>query len=179
LTVVGLGALGESIVNCLEPFDTTTIGVRYTPSKGGITDEVFGFEEDDLHSALERTDYLILACPLTDTTRHLIADDEFETLPTDAVVINVGRGPIIDTDALVSALRRNKIHKAALDVTDPEPLPADHPLYNLRNVLLTPHVSGHTDEYWERNADIVAENVERATETGEYEGLRNQILPRD
>lgn len=177
VTVVGLGALGHSIVKHLEPFDTTTIGVRYTPSKGGPTDEVIGFDEDDFHDALARTDYLILCCPLTDTTRHLIADDEFETLPTDAVVINVGRGPIIETDALITALRRNKIHKAALDVTDPEPLPANHPLYNLKNVLLTPHVSGHTEAYWERNADIVAENIERAGDTGEFDNLRNQLLP--
>ena len=175
VTVVGLGPIGQGIVERLEPFGVDTIGVRYTPEKGGPTDEVIGFDEADLHEALVRTDYLVLACPLTETTRGLIGENEFDVLPTDAVVINIARGPVIDTDALLGAIRGNKIHKAALDVTDPEPLPDGHPLWNQEDVLVTPHVSGHTWEYWTRVADIVAENVRTAEESGEYRDLRNQV----
>lgn len=176
VTVVGLGKIGESIVDRLRPFGVETIGVRYTPEKGGPTDEVIGFDAGDLHAALARTDYLVVACPLTETTRGLVGEEEFETLPADAVLVNIGRGPIVDTDALVAALRGNDIHAAAVDVTDPEPLPEDHPLWNLENALITPHVSGHTSEYWTRNADIVANNLRKIESTGEYRALENQVL---
>jgi phosphoglycerate dehydrogenase-like enzyme len=159
VTVVGLGAIGESIVSRLDGFGVDTVGVRYTPGKGGPTDEVYGFEA--VHEAFAESDYLVLACPLTDTTEGLIDREAFETLPAEAVVVNVARGPVVDTDALVWALRRNHIRGAALDVTDPEPLPEDHPLWNFGNVLITPHNAGHTPAYYERLADIVAENVRR------------------
>jgi phosphoglycerate dehydrogenase-like enzyme len=159
VTVVGLGAIGEAIVSRLKGFDVDTIGVRYTPEKGGTTDEVYGF--DATHEAFARSDYLVLACPHTDTTEGLVDREAFETLPAECVLVNVARGPVVDTDALVWALRRNHIRGAALDVTDPEPLPEDHPLWNFGNVLVTPHNAGHTPEYYERLADIVAENVRR------------------
>jgi phosphoglycerate dehydrogenase-like enzyme len=175
VTVVGLGAIGRAVVERLEPFGVDTIGVRYTPEKGGPTDEVVGF--DDIESALVRTDYLVLACPLTETTRGLIDADALNALPTDAVVVNVARGGVIVTEDLVDALRRNRIRGAGLDVTDPEPLPRDHPLWDFENVLLTPHVSGYTPHYWTRLADVLAANVERIEETDSYEGLENQVLP--
>ncbi len=175
VTVVGLGAIGEAIVGRLKPFDVETIGVRYTPEKGGPTDEVCGFGEEKFHDALSRTDYLVLATPLTDTTEGLLGSDEFVTLPPEAVVVNVGRGPLIDTDALVSALQRNHIDGVALDVTDPEPLPQDHVLWHMDNVLLTPHNSGHTPRYYHRLADIVASNVTHIVETGSYDDLDNQV----
>ncbi|MDL5361424.1 D-2-hydroxyacid dehydrogenase [Halalkalicoccus sp. NIPERK01] len=174
VTVVGLGAIGEAIVSRLEGFGVSTIGVRYTPEKGGPTDEVIGFESDDLHGALARTDVLVLACPLTDTTRGLIGEEEVVTLPEDALLVNIARGPVVETDALVSALRRNKLRGAALDVTDPEPLPEEHPLWDFGNVQITPHNAGHTPRYYERLADIVAENVERL-DGGEDE-LRNRVV---
>ncbi len=176
VTVVGLGPIGESIVERLEPFGVDTIGVRYTPEKGGPTDEVIGFDEDDVEDALVRTDYLVLACPLTETTEGLVDGTALRRLPPDSVLVNVGRGPIVDTDALVTALRRNELRGAALDVTDPEPLPQGHPLWSFENVQITPHSSGHTPEYYARTADILAENVERIAETGSYDGLRNQVL---
>ena len=159
VTVVGLGAIGEAVVDRLDGFGVDTIGVRYTPEKGGPTDEVLGF--DAVHEAFSRSDYLVLACPLTETTRGLVDREALETLPADAVLVNVARGPVVDSDALVWALRRNHIRGAALDVTDPEPLPEDHPLWNLGDVLITPHNAGHTPKYYERLADIVAENVAR------------------
>jgi len=173
VTVVGLGAIGSATVERLAGFDVHTIGVRHSPEKGGPTDEVLG--QDALDDALARTDYLVLACPLTDETRGMIGESAFKTLPPEAVLVNVARGPVVDTDALVDALRGSDIRGAALDVTDPEPLPEDHPLWTLSNVFITPHNSGHTPEYYARLADVVAENVRRIDEGDE--GLRNQVLP--
>ena len=172
VTVVGLGAIGQSIVERLEPFGVDTIGVRYTPEKGGPTDEVLGFEA--IHDALARTDYLVLACPLTETTRGLIDSEALLTLPTDAFLVNIARGGVVDTDDLVTALQANRIAGAALDVTDPEPLPADHPLWGFEDVSITPHNAGHTPVYYERTADILAENVARYR-AGDYD-FENRVV---
>jgi phosphoglycerate dehydrogenase-like enzyme len=174
VTVVGMGAIGAALLRRLDGFDVETVGVRNTPQKGGPADRVIGFETEQFHDALATTDYLVLACPLTETTRGLIGPAAFATLPPSAVLVNVARGPIVETEALVDALRTQGIHGAALDVTDPEPLPEDHPLWGLENVLITPHTGGHTPEHWPRLADIVAENVRRL-ETGRVSDLRNLV----
>jgi phosphoglycerate dehydrogenase-like enzyme len=176
VAIVGLGSIGAAIAKRLQGFGVETIGVRYSPEKGGPTDEVIGFDEEDVHDALARSDYVVLACPLTDLTRGLIGEAEFATMKPGAVLVNTARGGIVDTDALVAALQSSKIRGAALDVTDPEPLPGDHPLWDLENCLLTPHTGGHTPKHWERLADIVARNVERL-ETGE--DLENLVLAPD
>jgi phosphoglycerate dehydrogenase-like enzyme len=175
VTVVGLGAIGKAIIQRLNAFEVETIGIRYSPEKGGPADKVIGFDENHLHDALAQTDYLAIASPLTDTTRGLIDRAEFETLPEDAYVVNVGRGPIISTEALLSALRSNAIGGAALDVTDPEPLPRDHPLWVFENVTITPHNAGHSPKHWQRLADIVAENVQRLDDGTDPEKLENLI----
>jgi len=172
VTVVGLGANGQAVVDRLEPFGVDTIGVRYTPEKGGPTDEVLGF--DEIHDALARTDYLVLACPLTDETKGLIDSEAFLTLPTDAFMVNIARGGVVDTDDLVSAMQANRIAGAAIDVTDPEPLPNNHPLWDLDTVSITPHNAGHTPDYYERLAEILVTNVERYR-NGETD-FENQVL---
>lgn len=159
-TIVGLGPIGETIAERLHGFDVTTIGVRYTPSKGGVTDEVIGFNDDDIASALTRSDHVILACPLTDETRYLIDRDELSMLPSHATLTNIARGEVVVTDALVEALKQNGIRGAALDVTDPEPLPETHELWSLTNCRITPHNAGHTPEYWERCSDILIDTCE-------------------
>ncbi|MGQ3413055.1 D-2-hydroxyacid dehydrogenase [Natrinema sp. LN54] len=177
VTVVGLGAIGQSVCDRLEPFGVDTIGVRYSPEKGGPTDEVVGFEGDGFDDALARTDYLVLACPLTETTRGLIDSEAFVTMDPESVLVNIARGPVVDTDALVEALRSSWIRGASLDVTDPEPLPEDHPLWTFENVQITPHNAGHTPRYYDRLADIVAENRRRFDESDADADLENQVLP--
>ena len=171
VTIVGLGAIGQALAKRLQGFEVDTIGVRYTPEKGGPTDEVCGFDEEDFHDALARTDYLAIACPLTETTRGLVDGEAFATLSPTAVLVNAARGGIVDTDALVAALQSEAIRGAALDVTDPEPLPQKHPLWTLENCLITPHTGGHTPRHWERLADIVARNVERLDSGEELENV--------
>ena len=169
VTIVGLGAIGKALAQRLQGFAVDTVGVRYTPEKGGPTDEVYGFDDVEFHDALARTDYLAIACPLTETTRELIDGEALATLPPSSVIVNAARGGIIDTDALVAALQSEAIRGAALDVTDPEPLPQDHPLWTLENCLITPHTGGHTPRHWERLADIVAHNIERLDSGKEFE----------
>jgi len=174
VAVVGMGAIGNAVVQRLQGFEVDTVGVRYTPEKGGPTDEVYGY--DDVGEAVADAAYVVLACPLTDATEHLIDEDVFVTMPPDSVLVNVARGGVVDTDALVDALRWNSIRGAALDVTDPEPLPEDHELWTFENVLITPHNAGHTPEYFQRLADIVADAVDTAEESGEWSELSNQVV---
>ncbi|WP_254274170.1 D-2-hydroxyacid dehydrogenase [Haloarcula marina] len=171
--VVGMGAIGSALVDRLDGFDVETVAVRHSPEKGGAADAVYGY--DEIHEAVVDARYVALACPLTETTRGLVDAELLETMHPESVLVNVARGPVIDTDALVHALQRSHVGAAALDVTDPEPLPNDHPLWDFENVLLTPHNAGHTPSYFERLADIVAENVRRAEETGSWDGLTNQV----
>ena len=171
VAVVGLGAIGRAVVDRLEAFDAETVGVRYSPEKGGPTDEVYGF--DEFHEAVTDAEYVVLACPLTETTEGLVDADALRTMRPDAILVNIARGPIVDTDALVTELRNNRIRGAALDVTDPEPLPEDHPLWGLSNATITPHNAGHTPEYYERVADILADNVARL-DAGD--DLRNRVV---
>lgn len=172
--VVGLGAIGETIVERLRGFDVQSVGVRYTPEKGGPTDEIYGF--DGITEAVVDADYVALACPLTDATRGLIGREELAAMSHDVVLANAARGPVVDTDDLLWALHEGRIGAACLDVTDPEPLPPDHPLWTFGNVYITPHNAGHTPYYWERVADILIENLERVAETGAWTDLRNQVL---
>lgn len=175
VTVVGQGPIGRAIVTRLSGFDVETIGVRYTPEKGGPADRVVGFDPDDFYAALAETDYLVLASPLTETTRGLVDGEALDVLGPDAFLINIARGKIVDTDALVDAIRSQFIRGAALDVTDPEPLPGDHPLWTFDNVFITPHNAGHSPEHWPRLADIVAENVQRLDGTDGIESLENLV----
>jgi phosphoglycerate dehydrogenase-like enzyme len=174
VTVVGLGAIGSAFVDRLEGMNVDTIGIRYSPEKGGPTDEVYGFDDESIHKALAQTDYLVLSTPLSETTQKLIGEAELNTLPPNAHLINVCRGGVVDTDALIAALQKDDINGAALDVTDPEPLPPDNPLWRMENVLITPHVGGHTPKHWERLSDIVVENV-KELETGSVNSFRNQV----
>ncbi|MFC7135418.1 MULTISPECIES: D-2-hydroxyacid dehydrogenase [Salinibaculum] len=176
VTIVGLGSIGLEVTKRLQGFEVNTIGVRYTPSKGGPTDRVIGFDPIDFHDALAQTDYLVLASPLTETTRGIISREELITLPPHATIVNIARGGLIDTDDLVWALRDGAIRAVALDVTDPEPLPADHPLWTLGNVLITPHMGGHTPKHWERLAAILVQNVTHLEGGGEIENLQNLVL---
>ena len=169
--IVGMGAIGTAIAERLAPFGAERHAVRHTPSKGGPVESVVGY--DEASTVFADAEWLVCACPLTDTTRGVVDRAAFETLPANAHVVNVARGPVIDTDALVAALRENRIAGATLDVTDPEPLPADHPLWDFENVRITPHNAGHTPAYFDRLAEIVADNVARLAGDG---SLRNRVV---
>ncbi|PSQ38274.1 hydroxyacid dehydrogenase [Halobacteriales archaeon SW_5_70_135] len=163
VAVVGMGSIGTAVCERLGPFDVERVGVRHSPEKDGPVERTLGY--DDAGRAFAEADHVVLACPLTELTRGLVDDAALRALPPHAVVVNVARGPVVDTAALVDALRGGGVAGAALDVTDPEPLPADHPLWGFENVLVTPHNAGHTPKYFERTADLLAENVDRLAST--------------
>lgn len=169
--VVGLGNIGNAVCTRLAAFGVHTIGIRRSPEEGGAADEVRG--PDELEGALAAADHVVLACPLTRETRGLIDRTALTTMQTDALLVNVARGEVVETEALIWALRRNVIGGAALDVTDPEPLPSDHPLWDLGNVIVTPHNAGATPHYYDRLAELVADNAERARAD---EPLRNRVI---
>jgi phosphoglycerate dehydrogenase-like enzyme len=122
---------------------------------GSTTDAVNEFLSQDI-------DLLVIATPLTPETQNLIAAPQFEILSKrKAFVSNIARGGIIKTDDLIDALNRGLIRGAALDVTDPEPLPQDHPLWKAKNVIITPHVSGGSTHYFDRLLRILETNLSR------------------
>ncbi|MFJ4159311.1 2-hydroxyacid dehydrogenase [Microbacterium testaceum] len=157
VTLLGFGGVGRAIAARLLPFEVT---LRAVASHGRLQDDVKVFPLGKLEEVLADTDILIASLPGGDATRHLIDDRALSALPDGALVVNVGRGPLIDTDALVDHVRRGRI-RAALDVTDPEPLPADHPLWALDGVLIAPHVGGATDAMRPRIARLVRRQIER------------------
>jgi phosphoglycerate dehydrogenase-like enzyme len=116
---------------------------------------------DRLHDSLPRADVIFISAPLTAWTKGLIGAKELALLKKGCYVINVSRGELIVTDALVQALAEGRLAGAGLDVTDPEPLPTGHPLWALENVIITPHIAGVSDQILRRRVELVKENVRR------------------
>lgn len=160
--VVGLGGAGREIARLLKAVGMRVIGVRRqrtgTAEDLGI-DELHG--ADALHAVLPRCDYLVLIVPGTPETEAMIGARELALLPRGAVLINVGRGSLVDEAALVESLQAGHLGGAALDVTRQEPLPADSPLWGMPNVLLTPHAAAHVDREEERLTQLFCENLRR------------------
>lgn len=157
VTLLGYGGVGKAIAVRLAGFEVQLRGVASRArEEDGIDIAAIG----DLLAVLAETDVLVASLPGGDATTHLIDDTALSALPDGALVVNVGRGPLIDTDALVDHLRRGRI-RAALDVTDPEPLPEGHPLWSLPGVLIAPHVGGATSAMRPRIARLVRTQIER------------------
>ena len=110
---------------------------------------------------LGQSDYVVLAAPVTSGTRGLMDAARLAKMKPEACLINVGRGPLVDEAALAQALREKRIGGAALDVFEEEPLPADSPLWDLENLLITPHTAGLTEKLWERHYELISENLRR------------------
>ena len=160
VTIFGLGSIGGFLASFLRPIGTHTIGVRRTPA--GAEDHVDEWVSPDrLEEVLPRTDWLVCTAPLTAQTRGRIDASAIALLPKGAHLINVGRGPVIDEEALIAALRSGHLAGAYLDVFATEPLPADSPLWDLPNVMLTPHDSAASRGNAGRAAMIFLEELER------------------
>lgn len=156
LGIVGIGRIGLAVARRAAGFGMRLL---YTSRTRRPEDEGrYGLEHVTLPQLLEQSDIITLHCPLTPETRHLIDRAALERMRPHAILINTARGPVVDTDALLEVLPRKPI-VAALDVTDPEPLPADHPLLALPNVLVTPHVASATVQTRTRMALLAAENL--------------------
>lgn len=156
--IVGMGDIGSSLVALLEPFRTPVLGWRRTRQEPpqGVNELFFG--PDGLDELLRRSDYVAICLPGTPETRGLFDGRRLSLMKPTAVLLNIGRGFIVDHDALAEALGQGKLAGAGLDVTEPEPLPPEHPLWGLENVLITPHISGLTDQWPRRAAEHFACN---------------------
>lgn len=159
LAILGIGAIGKHIAAVAAAFGMRVIGTRRSAAPVPHVERVYRPEE--LPEVLEQAHFVVDALPLTAATRGVIGAPEFERMRRDAVLVNIGRGGTVRTDDLVAALREARIAGAGLDVTDPEPLPAEHPLWTLDNVIITPHFSGGRPGYMERVTEIFVENLRR------------------
>jgi len=161
LGLVGLGSIGRNTAKHASGLGMQVIALREHPdrSKPEFVDQVL--PATGLNEMLGCADYVVLSPPLTPATRGMIGHDQLGRMKPDGYLINVGRGPLVDEAALHDALRERKIAGAALDVFENEPLSPDSPLWDLDNLLITPHTAGMTTKLWERHYTLFSENLRR------------------
>ncbi|WP_298743037.1 2-hydroxyacid dehydrogenase [uncultured Microbacterium sp.] len=155
VVLLGYGGVGKAVAARLAPFEAEIVPVA---SRARDEDGIHVHGIDELADLLPTADIVILSLPGGESTRHIIGEAELAALPDGALIVNVGRGPLIDTDALVRHASAGRI-RAGLDVTDPEPLPQDHPLWNTPGVLISPHVGGASSAMHPRIAALVRRQI--------------------
>jgi phosphoglycerate dehydrogenase-like enzyme len=163
LGIVGYGDIGRACARLAKAMNMRVLAVkRHGPmlyNMDPLVERTYG--PDGLHEVLAQSDYVLVAAPLTPETRSKIGDREFAAMKPEAVIVNIGRGPVIDEPALIRALSDRRIKGAALDVFEREPLPPGHPFYSLDNVLLSPHCADHSVDWLERAMRFFLEQFER------------------
>ncbi len=160
LVVVGLGQIGTPLVHHAKALGMRVLAVREHPERGAEgADAVHA--TGDLTRILPEADFVLLCAPVTPSTERAFGREQFAAMKPNAYILNVGRGALIDEPALIEALREHRIGGAALDVTTEEPLPADSPLWDLDNCMITPHTAGISPKLWERQYIYFAENLRR------------------
>jgi phosphoglycerate dehydrogenase-like enzyme len=174
VAIIGGGGITRALLDLMAPFDAAVIVIRRHPTEMPGAGRVLGV--DRLDEVLGEADVVILALALTEQTEHIIAAPQFKAMKKDAWLINVGRGRLVDTEALVSALRASSIGGAALDVTDPEPLPEGHPLWSFDHCLITPHCANPPALERENYAHLVRDNVRRRIEGEPLAGVVDPAL---
>lgn len=165
--LIGYGGVGAAIEARLLPFEVEVTRVAST-AREDERGTIHGI--DELPELLPQAEIVIVVVPLTDGTRGLVDDAFLSALPDDALVVNVARGPVADTEALVRHASSGRI-RLALDVTDPEPLPVDHPLWSLPNVLVSPHIGGATSAMLPRMARLLRRQIEHLQAGEEPENI--------
>jgi len=173
--IVGYGAIGRELARLCSEMGMTVLASKNDVKNiaqhdtyreegtgdpdGDIPDRIYPSEA--LESMAKECDYLVIIVPLTDSTRHMINDEIFEAMKDSAILVNIARGAVVDEEAMITALSSGKIGGAALDVFEEEPLPSSSPLWNLDNVIITPHISGFTKNYHEKAARVFKTNLKR------------------
>jgi phosphoglycerate dehydrogenase-like enzyme len=161
IAIIGLGAIGSAAAARFHAFGATVIGIRKrvdVAAPPGVSDVR---SADDLLSVLPTADVVVIAAAQTRQTRGLIGDRELRVMKPDAILVNVSRGGLVDEDAVAAALREGRLGGAALDVFRHEPLTPDHHLWEVPNVLITPHTSGFRRDHWDAATNLFAENLRR------------------
>lgn len=171
LCVVGLGTLGRGIASRADALGVDVVGVRRTPTPVDHVETVY--TPGEILDAVADARFVAVATPLTEETRGLVGAEVLSAMREDAYLLNVSRGGVVDEDALLDALRNERLAGAALDVFETEPLPDGSPFWEMPNVIVTPHASGSNREYGRRVGAIVRENVRRLAAD---EPLANQVV---
>ena len=161
MALAGLGEIGQAVATRAQALGMSTIGVRRNPElpRPNGVDTLLSLER--WHEALGSAHHVVNSLPLTPATRGYFDAAAFEAMRPGAYFYNVGRGKTVDTEALVAALEKGKLAGAALDVTDPEPLPGNSPLWDMPNVIITGHTAGKTPNMWPRVFKLVETNLRR------------------
>jgi glyoxylate reductase len=157
LGIIGLGRIGRQVAKRARGFDMRII--YHNRRRDTEAEELLGTRYVSFDELLRESDYVMACCPLTNETRGMIGREALAKMKRTAILVNLARGPIVDTAALTEALKERRIYGAGLDVTDPEPLPRDHPLLKLDNVTIAPHLGSATDETRTKMAEISVENL--------------------
>ncbi len=174
LGLIGLGTIGREIARLAAAFGMRVVGIRRRPNRERVEAVEEILPPTSLDDLLAAADVLVIAAPLTPETDQLIGARELARMKPQAILINVGRARILDSDALVGALVARRLGGAALDVFPQEPLPEDHPLWTCPNMLLTPHTSGFRQGHWDEVIELFSENLRRFERGDE---LRFRVLP--
>ena len=160
LLIVGYGSIGHEVARRAKAFDMRIWGVsRSGQGDGALAERIVPVTQ--LHEVLPHADFVVVSAPETGETKHLIGAPELARMKPAACLINVARGSLLDQSALLAALQNKTIAGAALDVTDPEPLPAADPLWKAPNLLITPHTSAISDRLWPRQTALLLDLLER------------------
>jgi phosphoglycerate dehydrogenase-like enzyme len=163
--IVGLGHIGSAVARLSKAFGMRVIATRRSARKGGKAKNVdLMLPQTQMREMLSKSDYVVLSVPLTPETRHIIGEAEFWSMKPNSYIVNVGRGGLIDEEALIRALDEKKIAGAGLDVTAIEPLPKNSRLWNMDNVILSPHVSGGMEDYMGQATELFCDNIHRYLE---------------
>ncbi|MCE5171916.1 D-2-hydroxyacid dehydrogenase [Paenibacillus profundus] len=163
--IIGVGHIGTEIARLAQAFGMRVIGVRRSKRSAPYVEAIYSLEE--LDKVLEESDVVVNVLPKTDRTLRLFDEGRFAAMKAGALFINVGRGTTVETDALVRSLQEGHLGGAGLDVFDIEPLPEDHPLWSMDNVIITPHIGGNTDQLKERVTALFIENLQIYLTQGE------------
>ena len=170
--ILGVGVIGEEIARKCKAFGMTVFGIDIVKRKVDAVDHFYGPEE--LLQVIQEVDYFIIVAPNTPQTQKLVGAKVFSSMKSTAFLISIGRGEIVDEEALIHALKTGQIAGAALDTFWTEPLPKGHPLWEMKNVIITPHVGGLSDIYVEQVLPIFEENLGRFLQ-GERRNLINLV----
>jgi phosphoglycerate dehydrogenase-like enzyme len=174
--IVGYGDIGRAVAKRMHPMGMQVLATkRHSPTALDPMVDQF-YKLADLMEMLARCDYVVVSLPLTPETHHMISDAQFAAMKPNAVVINVGRGPVIDEAALVRALTAKRIRGAGLDVFEKEPLPPGDPMYKLENVLLSPHCADHTKDWLNDAMRFFLEQDRRFANGEPLENVVNKTL---
>lgn len=168
--IVGLGAIGSEIARKCNALGLRVIATKRTPVENEWIERLYPVEQ--LDDMLSESDFIVVIVPLTDETKGLIGASEIKAMKNSAYLINVARGPVVDEEALIEGLKNGEIAGAGLDVYQQEPLPADSPLWEMENVIISPRMSAVSPYYADRAVKLFCENAKLFIKEG---GLKNEI----